>query len=134
MVTPVDAGGVFGNTQFLRLAAAEDGEEQSAGEINRPLGYRTEPALLEAVDDGRFLFVWEGGLWKLTAPNGDLAAATAARASTDDQVVPYESVDSSGELDLATFRVLNRPGSRSMVGMRNNLSADVCPGGSGDAE
>jgi hypothetical protein len=135
MVTPVSDAGGFGNTQFLRLAAEEDGAEASAGEILRPQGYRTEPALLESVTDDQFVFVWENGLWRLTAPGGDMAAATAARSSTDAMVVVYEPLDAVAELDSATFRVQSKGGA-PYAGVRTSLSADVCPaeGSSSEAQ
>jgi len=125
MHTPITAGGLFGNTQFIRLMAEQDGAELSSGEIVRPVGYRTEPANLVAVEGlDRFIFNWEHGLWQLTATDGDLAGARVWRVTRDAMTVPYVMPAVAPSLDAAVFLVQDDAGFH--IGVRKDLASETC--------
>lgn len=68
----------FGKTVIRHLEAEGTGTEIGGGaSIDRPVNWRTEPAHLTSFgDDATFLFVWEGQLWRLDVPDGDLSQAS----------------------------------------------------------
>lgn len=119
----------FGRTVIRHLSAEGVGEELGAGaSIDRPVNWRTEPAHLTAFgDDATFLFVWEGQLWRLDVPAGDLSQASYQ------QVTVYgEDVGTSGAwrpaVSLAAdtaISIVDDHGT-TKIGQRTEVTAAQC--------
>lgn len=127
MNTLLEPGQIFGDTEIRRLAAEEDGREVSdGGALERPRGYRTEPAYLTGFgDDDHFLFVWETGLYRLNTPAGDPSKASYIQLTPDDYDVLYSRPTVSSGQQRAVF--VAHEGSRLFVGERTEVLADECP-------
>jgi hypothetical protein len=134
MNTAVSNGPVFGNTAIRHLAAAEAGRElDQGGQIIQQPGYNTEPANFTNLgDDQTFLLTWQGGLWRLKVPNGELPKAELKRVSPPDATVPYFPPSVSLEADQAIFTAAEGSQVRTSnqyATIRQPVTRDDCPDG-----
>jgi len=136
MTTQLSASVVFGHTEIRRIEATADGEDIGAGaRIDREANWASEPSMLTGFgDDERFLFTWEGRLFRLRASGGNLAGAPYQIVTQYHQVpdlvrrgvsVVHEPLNVDVERDEAIYRV--RDGRSFRIGVRTNVSADECP-------
>jgi len=133
---------LFQNTQVRRLQAKENGAEMGSGiQIERKLGYRTDPGnLVPYGDDEHFFFIWEGQLLRLDAAGGDLSKTRTLPIAGDPSqgvtVLPRSLPAASKDYDSVMF-VLDDNG-LPRVGLRTEAKADRCsvlnvtPEGGGD--
>ncbi len=130
MTTELIAGSVFGNTAIRHIAAAEGGKDvNKGGQIVQPAGYNSEPAnLVNFGDDQRFVFTWEGWLWRLKVQNGDLTQALAEKISPREATVPYLRPYVSLAEDLAVFSASTR-GTNFNAVVRESASLNQCEAG-----
>ena len=63
----------------------------------------------------------------MTVAEGDLSAATAARATTSEQITFYEPIGVAPDLDMATYRVTTKNRSQNFLGKRLHLASPTCP-------
>jgi hypothetical protein len=125
LYTPIDSAGIFGDSQFVRVAAEQDGGELGAAAMPRPPFFRTEPAnLVNFGNDEHFLFTWEGGLWRLDAPGGQPAQAEFQKVTPDSLQVIYNRPAVSLDNDLAAFLAGDRGGQHA--GFATHLT-EACP-------
>lgn len=134
MTTELKAGSVFGNTAMRQIAAAEGGKDLTkGGQIVQPSGYTTEPAnLVNFGDDERFVFTWQGWLWRLKLQNGDLTQALAEKISPREATVPYLRPYVSQAQDIAVFTAGTR-GTNYYATVRDSASHNECAAGAAGA-
>jgi hypothetical protein len=126
MYTPRNSAGAYDATQFVRVAAEQNGRELGAGVMDRPAWFRTEPSNLTSDGtDEHFLFTWEDALWRLDAPGGDPGQARFQEITPDTMTVSYSRPFAAIEKDTAAFIASDRVGSH--VAIRTSFTSERCP-------
>ena len=120
----------FGNTSIRRFTAAKDGKPiGGVGLIERPVNWRTVPALLTLVGDDVLLFNWEKQLFRFTIKEGDLGKATF-RPLTERYpakvAVLAQPIFASAAADRAVY-LINDPSAGVRVGVYSHLTQETCP-------
>lgn len=139
MSTQLSTYQAYGNTQFRRIEAQENGSDLGSGAtIVRSgaefLNWKTEPANLVNLDDVHLFFTWEGRLYRMIAEGGDLGGAPFGPVTVfhlNDTLldrgvsVEYERPFAAAAMDTIVFPV--RDGARTRIGERTYATAATCP-------